>query len=207
MSKEAKEVKEGAEPTAKKKGKLPVIIVLVALIAGGGFFGMKMKSGGGGPKKVVIKAAPEAIALDKEFLVNLSNGANTYLRAEIAFEVRDGFKKEDLDANMPAIRDAINQIFRSKSLQEVSASQTANLQKEIAEAVNAILIGHMKDEDKKAQADFEKAAKDAQSAEKPKDDGKKDDASKDDASKDDAETFICPAGPVLNVYFTSFTTQ
>lgn len=207
MSKEVKEVKEGTEPAEakKKKGKMPIIIVLVLLIAGGGFFGMKAKSGGG-PKKVVIKAAPEAVALDKEFLVNLSGGVNNYLRAEVAFELRDGFKKEDLDANLPAIRDAINQIFRSKSAQEVSSSQTAALQKEIGEAVNTILISHMKEEEKKAQAEFEKAAHEAKASES-KPDGKGEPKKGEAAKDDEAEMFACPAGPILNVYFTSFTTQ
>lgn len=207
MSKEVKEVKEGTEPAEakKKKGKMPIVIALVVLIAGGGFFGMKAKSGGG-PKKVEIKAAAEAVALDKEFLVNLSGGANSYLRAEVAFELREGFKKEDLDANLPAVRDAINQIFRSKSMQEVSSTQTAALQKEIGQAVNAILISHMKEEDKKAQADFEKAAHEAKTPDAKADekaDGKKADSGK----AEEAEAFACPAGPILNVYFTSFTTQ
>src|SRR5437016_4598769 len=104
MAEEEKEVKEAAE-VKKKKSKLPVIVMLAVLIGGGGFFGLKSKSRG--PKKTEVKAGT-VVALDKEFLVNLAGGPNVYLRAEIALELRDGFKKEDLDADMPAIRDCLN---------------------------------------------------------------------------------------------------
>jgi|SRR5579862_5414259 len=184
MSEEATQV--------KKKGKLPVVLMVALLVGGGGFFAMKSKSGG--PKKVEIKAGTVE-ALDKEFLVNLAT-PTVYLRAEIAVELREGFKKEELDASMPEIRDSVNQIFRSKKPEEIGPAATESLQKEIAKSINRILIDHMKDEDKKAQTDFEKAAPDAKSTD-PK-------SEKKDA---DIEHWMCPAGPVLNVYFTSFTTQ
>jgi flagellar basal body-associated protein FliL len=196
MSEEAKETIEA--PDVKKKGKLPVVLMLLVLIGGGGFFGMKMRAGG--PKKVVIKAG-SVEPIDKEFLVNLKGGPNLYLRAEIAVELREGAKKEDLDANMPAIRDSINQIFRSKALPDVAASQTSAIQKEIGDAVNSILISHMKDEEKKAQAGFERAAAQAHPAEKKAPEGETNNP------QEKKEEWVCPAGPVLNVYFTSFTTQ
>lgn len=203
MSEEEKEA-----PVAKKKGKLPVIIALVAVIGGGGFFAMKMKSGG--PKKVEIKAGPPE-PLDKEFLVNLK-GPNSYLRTEITLEVRDGVTKEELDACTPEIRGAIIQIFRSKTVDEVSASETRSLRKEIATALNVVLIRHMSEEEKKKQKDFEKAAEDEKSSSK-KDDGDKstnsDDKStkSDDKADDKGEDWVCPAGPVLDIDFTNFTTQ
>ncbi len=187
MSEESKEA-----PEVKKKGKLPVILMLIVLLGGGGFFGLKMK--GGGPKKVVVKAAEAAIPFDKEFLINLAGNANNYLRVEISLEVRDDFKKEALDANMPAVKDAVIQIFRSKTLNQVAAGETDALQTEIAAAINAILVSHMTEEEKKAQEAFEKAAKP-----EPKQADQKKDATK--------QEWECPAGPVLNVYFTSFTTQ
>jgi flagellar basal body-associated protein FliL len=177
---------EVKEAPVKKKGKLPVILVLLLVLGGGGFFMMKGKSG---PKKGEIKAG-EAAPIDKEFLVNLSGGSS-YLRSEMALQIRDGFAKESLDAEMPAIRDAINQILRSKTLSQVSAAQTDDLRREICSAVNRILISNMKEEDKKAQQEFEKAA-----------------ASKPDGDKSELkEHWPSPAGPVLSVYFTSFTTQ
>ena len=193
MSEEAKEA-----PAGKKKGKLPVIIRLLALVGGGGFFGMKMK--GGGPKKVEIKAAAETVPFDKEFLVNLnSQGGNTYLRAELSLELREGYPKESLDPSMPAIKDTVIKILRSQRLQDVSADKTDDLQHTIAVAINKILVEHMKPEEKTAQDGFEKeAASEAKST--PKADGGSSDG-------DAKESFTCPAGPVLNVYFTSFTTQ
>jgi flagellar basal body-associated protein FliL len=184
---------EEATPTpTKKKGKLPIIIVLLLVIVGGGFFAMKSK---GGPPKVEVKPG-ECAALDKEFLVNLAGGANIYLRAELAVELREGFTKESLDPQLPAIRDSINQIFRSKSPQEVGASETADLQKEIATAINSILVSHMAEDAKKKQAEFEKAVAE-----------KKPDADKKKPKDADERLADCPAGPVINVYFTSFTTQ
>src|SRR5689334_1020436 len=102
MSEEAKDT------TTKKKGKMPIILALLVVLGGGGFFMMKGKSA---PKKVEVKAGAVE-PLDKEFLVNLSGSANVYLRAELALEMREGYTKEELEANMPAIRDSINQIFR-----------------------------------------------------------------------------------------------
>lgn len=194
MSEEAK-VSPDAK-VKKKKGKLPVILVLVLLLAGGGFF-MKSK---GAPKKVAIKAGTIE-ALDKEFLINLASGPNTYLRAEIAFRLRDGFTKEKLDESMPAIRDCINDIFRSKSLQEVGSDQTLELRKEIASSVNEILVDEMKPEEKKAQAELEKAAAE------PKTEAKKPIDPKAAKELADRTEWVSAAGPVLNVYFTSFTTQ
>ena len=197
---EEKETKEGQEPTAKKKGKLPVIIAVVLVLAGGGFF-MKSK---GGPPKVEIKPGI-SLEIEKEFLVNLANGPNTYLRAEVALKMREGYTKEGLDESMPAIRDCINQILRSKSLQQVGSNATPALQKEIAVAINKILIGEMKDDDKKKQKEFEKAVLEEAKHES---EAKGKDKHKEEESKDGKEEeWLCPAGPVLTVYFNSFTTQ
>lgn len=194
--------KEGQEPV-KKKGKLPVILALVVVIAGGGFFMMKGK---GAPPKVEVKPGP-TIELEKEFLVNLSNGPSTYLRAEMALKMREGFTKEGLEESMPAIRDCINQILRSKSLQQVGSNGTVALQKEIASAINQILISEMKDEDKKKQKEFEKAIEEEKGDAHKKEKDKEKKAKHEGDEADEAEEYPCPAGPVLTVYFTSFTTQ
>jgi len=187
---------------AKKKGKLPVIVMMLVLLGGGGYFGMKMK--GGAPQKLVIKAAPETVPFDKEFLVNLYGPNNTYLRVEISLELREDFKKETLDPSMPKIKNKVIQIFRSKGLQDVSAEKTDDLQQQIAKSINEILICNMTGEEKKAQIEYEKAAADAARAQSANVASKANGASPD---SDQPETWACPAGPVLNVYFTSFTTQ
>jgi flagellar protein FliL len=189
----SEEVKEAPE-TKKKKGKLPVILALLLVLGGGGFFVMKGK---GGPPKVVVKAGT-AEQIKDEFLINLAGGPGIYLRAEVALQLRDGVKKEGLEEHMPAIRDAINQILRSKTLQQVGASQTEKLRKELATAINEILIGHMTPEEKKAQTEFEKATSEEPAHEKDK---------KNKKEEEKEEEWACPAGPVLTVFFTSFTTQ
>lgn len=201
------EAKEGGK---KKKGKLPIILALLLVLGGGGFFMMKGK---GAPKKVEIKAG-EVAPLDKEFLVNLAGTPSSFLRAELAFELREGYKKESLDAEMPAVRDCINEILRSRTLDEVSASASDSLRKEIATKVNAILIEHMTPEEKKQQAEVEKsvkgdedkakasAAKAAEGKPKPKTTDQQE-----KPSEETPEKWVSKIGPVLDVYFTSFTTQ
>lgn len=179
---------------------MPVILALVLVLGGGGFFMMKGK---GAPPKVEVKAGIVQ-DLEKEFLVNLAGGPNVYLRAEIALELREGYTKEALEEQMPAIRDCINQILRSKSLQQVGATSTQSLRTEIAKSINKILISHMKEEEKKKQEEFEKAVEDS---EKKSDEGDKHEKEKKAEEKKDEEDWVCPAGPVLNVYFTAFTTQ
>ena len=81
------------QPVKKKGGKLPIIIALVLVLAGGGFFVMKGK-GSKEPPPVKLGAV-EPLA---EFLVNLRE-SNSYLRAEIALHLKEGYEKEQFDKN------------------------------------------------------------------------------------------------------------
>lgn len=175
---------EAPEIVKKKKGKLPIILILALVIGGGGFFMMKSK--GGKPKEPEIKLG--AIEQLPEFLVNLKGGT-TYLQTEIAFHLTDGFKKEDLDKGMPAVRDAILTTLSGKSLNEVSTEKAKmKLKREIAAAVNRVLLelsppgGHV-----------EARKKESEPNEPP--------------DEPEHPEWDSDVGPILKVYFTKFATQ
>lgn len=179
MAEEAIEQPQEAAP-AKKKGKLPVLLALVLVLGGGGFFVMKSK---GNPAKVEVKLG-EVEQLE-EFLVNL-RGQGTYLRAEIALQLKEGFSKEELVKNVAAVRDAILTDLSAKSLYEVStAAGKAKLKREIAESVNAVL-------------------KQLEEKKNPKKDKPEPANAKPKIANPEWES---QEGPVLRVYFSSFATQ
>lgn len=187
MSEAAKE-----EAPKKKKGKLPMIIALVAILGGGGFFVMKGK--GKKHEKPVIKLG--VIEPIPEFLVNLAGG-QTFLRTEVALQFAEGFKKEELDKNMPAIRDAILSELTTRSQSELkSLAGKRKLKIRIAEAVNALFPG----EDAHGEATPSEDAKDSK-------DTKKKDEKKEDKPKDENPEWDSQTGPCLKVYFTSFAMQ
>lgn len=166
-------------PLPKKRVKLPVLVFLLVVLAGSGFFGMKMKSGA---SRAVVRASRDAPEPLGEFLLNLNSSTNVYLRAEISLRFREGFKKEALAASKDAIKDAITTILRGKTPQEIRADQTASLKRQLASAINAILILNGSPDDRAA---FEG----------------------DGPTANAKEGWDSASGPVLNVYFTSFATQ
>lgn len=176
---------DAAPEVKKKKGKLPIILVLALVIGGGGFFMMKSK--GGAPKEPAVKLG--AIEQLPEFLVNLKGGT-TYLQTEIAFHLKDGYKKEDLDKGMPAVRDAILMTLSGKGLNEVSTEKAkAKLKREIAGAVNQVLmeLNPPPGADKKSKKEPDDEQRVGEEPEHPEWDSDE--------------------GPVLKVYFTKFATQ
>lgn len=173
------------EAKPKKKGKLPVIIALVAILGGGGFFMMKGK--GAKVEKPAIKlGAIETV--EPEFLVNLSNGT-TYLRTQVALQFQDGFKKEDLDKNMPAVQDAITSVLSSKSPGSIRTLEgKQKLKAEIAAKVNALLASDEHAEEEEDAKDKKKKKKDEHEAE--------------EGADWDSKT-----GPCLKIFFISFVMQ
>jgi flagellar FliL protein len=181
-----------AEPVneaKKKKGKLPVILLLIVVLGAGGFFGMRMK-GGPPPKKPEIKLG-EIVSID-EFLLNLRDG-KTYLRTQIAFHVKEGFKKEELDRALPAVRDTIIAVLTSKSIGEVSTVKgKEQLKTQIAESVNSVL---------------EELAPEAAPSTKVKEVTVDNEGKSQKSSAPKNLAWQSDTGPVLKVYFTSFATQ
>lgn len=184
------EAKKTEEAAPKKKSKLPMIIALVAILGGGGFF-MKSK---GAKKEVpaielgVIEPMPE------EFLVNLGTSQN-YLRAGVSLHMAKTFKKEELDHNLDAVKDAIGSLLASKPPSAVrTLSGKRKLKIEIARAVNEILEAASHEEPDPKDKGKEKKDKKKKDAEEEKD-------------SIEHEDWDSQEGPVLKVYFTSFATQ
>lgn len=182
----------------KKKGKLPVILILALVLGTGGFFGMKMR-GGGPPKEPEIKLG-EIVPLE-EFLLNLRDG-RTYLRTEIALHVKEGFKKEELDKSLPAVRDGVISVLTSQSIGGVSTMEgKEKLKVELATAINGILESLAPPPEKKE--DHGKDKKESH------DKGEKGEKDKDEPESKETKhpDWHSQEGPVLKVYFTSFATQ
>ncbi|HMS55811.1 MAG TPA: flagellar basal body-associated FliL family protein [Fimbriimonadaceae bacterium] len=173
------------EAKSKKKSKLPVIIAIVAILGGGGFFMMKGK-GKKEEKPAITLGAIETV--EPEFLVNLSNGT-TYLRTQVALQFQEGFKKEDLDKNMPAVQDVITSILSSKSPSSIRTLEgKKKLKAEIASKVNALLATEKHEED---PADS-------------KDKKKKKDKEEEHEGEPDWDS---GSGPCLKIFFISFVMQ
>lgn len=167
----------------KKKGKLPVIIIMLVVLLGGGFFGLKMK-GGGEKKKPEIKLG-EMHEIE-EFLVNLSNPTD-YLHLKLSLQTAEGFKKEEIEKNMAALRDAVLAVLASKRITEVNTEDgKVLLKRELAERLNQVL----------KMLDKSKTSK------KPEAPAKVEKGKKLVHPEWDSDT-----GPVLKIYFTDFTTQ
>jgi flagellar basal body-associated protein FliL len=198
MSEQAKEAKEAGDAPEgkKKKGKLPVIIVLALLLGGGGFFGMKMR--GGGPKKVPPIKLGEIVEIKEEFLSNMAE-KNAYVRAKISLQVKDGFKKEEIESKLAAIQDVINMKLHATSVRSVaSLDGLRNLKKDLATDLNKLL----EESEKKDGAEDKTKPED-----KPKDEKSKDGKAKPEDKPEIPEGWDSAKGPVLKVLFVSFATQ
>lgn len=185
MSEEAKEA-------PKKKGKLPVVVILALVLGAGGFFGMKMR-GGDKAKEPEVKLG-EVVAIEKEFIVNLKNGSS-YVQAEIALHVKEGFKKEEVEHAMPAIHDRINTVLMSKMPADISASRLPQLKREIAEGLNEVLEGSAHHEPTDHAGEDKKKSK------------KKAGEHSDESSEREHLDWDSQKGPILKVYFTKLATQ
>lgn len=189
---------EMAEEKAKKgMGKLPIIIAVVAVVAAGGFFMMQ----GGKEEKdpgLTLGAHTEEVG---EFLVNLGDGA-TYLSTKITVQTAEGTSLGHDDGHgkvtaNPAVSDAVISVLTSKTLEEISTpSGKARLKRELAYYMNhAYHASHVSDEKgghKKSSSDHgdEKEPKELRADYEP-----------------DYPEWDNDHGPVLKVYFTTFTTQ
>lgn len=170
---------------------MPIILILVVVLVAGGFF--KMKSGGKKEEPAVKLGETETLG---EFLLNVNSDGDHFLRTEISMQVKEGFKKEEFEKNLPAIKDEVLQVLRTKSVAELSARNMPALKFEIATKVNKLLEESAPKEE----------AKDSEKKKKHKKKGESDEPSSDPEERDHPD-WDSDEGPVLKVYFTSFATQ
>ncbi|MCG9893927.1 MAG: flagellar basal body-associated FliL family protein [Fimbriimonadaceae bacterium] len=194
------EAKEGAP---KKKNMLPVIIAVVAVIAGGGFF---MMNGG---KKAEDEESHHALKLSEhteeigEFLVNLKDGA--YLSTRIAVQCEghssvssagDGHGKGG--EPYPFVKDAIISVLTGKTLDEITTVEgKSQLRREIAYSINHAY-------------NLYAPPKDGERKRKPKKSELKHDSVPEELMPDyepEYPEWDNDEGPVLKVFFLTFTTQ
>ncbi len=157
-----------------------IIIVALLMLVTGGFFGLKMKGGGSAPKIKLGEGADHILQVH-EFLVNLngSNDGGKYLRTEVWVQTVESFKKEDLDANLAPVEDAINSVLRKYSVDEIKGTTIIpKLKHEIAEAANKAYFAS----DPKASEAWVKIA-------------------------DEHSDWDSTSGPFVKVFFTTFAFQ
>lgn len=196
---------EAAKEAPKKKGKLPIIIAVVALLAGGGY--MMMSKGGDKKEEEPEIALAHSAEQIGEFLLNLKDGS--YLSTTVAVQTAEGTSVSSggdghgkAGEPYPWVKDAIIQVLSQKSSADLSSLEGKRMaRREIAYAINhaAHLYKH-EEGDKKS------------SKKKKKDKDKDDHASgTPDELKPDYEPeypeWDSDEGPVLKVWFLTFTTQ
>ena len=205
--KDKEEVKEGAkeeaqeetseEPQEKAKapGKSPKILIFLLLaivLAGGGFVGFKMLGAKGNAKPELPKVG-EIVELE-EILVNLADG-QTYLKITLALGLKEGETKEEFHEKLPAISDAIIMTLTSKKPEDISTEEgKQSLKAEIRAKVNYVL-----DPDSHSGETNENPPVADNNADSPENESNPGDDAKQKEER--------AAGPVLEVYITSFTTQ
>lgn len=187
MAEEKAKEAAGTDAKPKGKGKLFIIIAAVAVLAGGGFFAMN-QGGDAEPQEHRLELG-EMYPLG-EFLVNLADG-RTFCKTEITLHLAKDAHLVDSDkgghgkggASDDHIRDAVNLVLSSKTLEEVSTVEGKNnLKRELARVINETVhrvSGHEPAEHAEGEQSDSPIHPDW-----------------------DSDT-----GPVLKVYFRSFATQ
>ncbi|MBI5705662.1 MAG: flagellar basal body-associated FliL family protein [Armatimonadetes bacterium] len=203
MSDKSMKAEEAVEDGGKKKkgGKLPIILALVLLLGGGGFFAMKMKAKGAA-KEPEIKLG-EIVPIP-EILVNLQGG-ETYARAEIFVQLKEGYKKEEFDRLLQTVREAAQLVINSHTESEVATYDgKMALKKELAEAINAVLAEGDKEHQSEPAGPEKKNQEGGSKVQESHADPKKAEEKK---KKKGHESWDSETGPVLKVILASFATQ
>ncbi|MDK2820379.1 MAG: flagellar protein FliL [Clostridia bacterium] len=124
-----------------KKGRSPlviiIILVLVVLLIGSGlaYYFFFIKNDRGGQQEPVNL---EKMTMDS-IVVNLQEpGLRRYLRTTITLEYADPELKKELEEKDYRIKDTINSILRSKSIEEIGNEKALKL--ELLAAINAQLV-------------------------------------------------------------------
>ena len=126
------------QPVKKKKSKFKIILLLllVVMLIGGAYAAWYFLIKGNAPPEQVV--LPIMTAAPMDFTVNL---ADTNQRRYLSVTVELGYREEKLTAEItmkvPEIRDAIIDLFRSKTVAEINSSEGTNaLRMDIRSTIN-----------------------------------------------------------------------
>jgi flagellar FliL protein len=197
------DAKEGAP---KKKNMLPVILAVVAVLGGGGYFMMSGKKEAKVEPEIALAHASEDAG---EFLVNLRGGG--YLSTKIALQCAleqtvssGGGGHGAAGAIQPFVNDAIISVLTSKSMDDVTSVEgKLKLKRELAYYINhaAHTFAHEEGaEDKKSSKKKKKS-----SSHEPQEGGVPEELTAD--FEPEYPEWDSDEGPVLKVFFLTFTTQ
>lgn len=124
---------------SQRFSKVPIVLIVLSIIMAGGFFGVKARTEGLNKMPVALAKGEEAVVELDEKLVNLAD-KRTYMRATIAFHLREGFDPKLVTDDLAAMDDTVIRILGDKLPDEVVGSKNLkSLKREIAKGVNAVL--------------------------------------------------------------------
>lgn len=134
-----------------KKG-FPIMLVLLVLVLGLGAGGAvawfmlpkdsaEASAEGEAARPAERRGPVQYIALSPAFVVNLADeGSPRYLQAEVQVSTRDARAARELEAHMPAVRNALLMLFARQTQAELrTAEGREKLQQETLAAINAVL--------------------------------------------------------------------
>ncbi|MCE9558055.1 MAG: flagellar basal body-associated FliL family protein [Armatimonadetes bacterium] len=182
-----------AADAPKKKGKMPIILILALVIGGGGFFMMKGKKKPNHEPEIKLG---EIVAFEKEFLVNLRE-QDSYLRTEIAVQLKEKVDPKAFEKVLPAIQNAF--VMRLGGLSKadvVTMEDRTRLKRILARDANEVLKLVMPAKEEVEETKKEKEKREEHEAEMAK-----------PGYKPEFPEFDSDTGPILKIYFTSFATQ
>lgn len=195
---------EAAAP--KKKGKLPIIIAIVAVVAVGGFFATKKD-----PKKdIPVETGPKLAHGTEEigeFLINLKDGS--YLSTKIAVQCDEkGTVSSAGDGHgggggvLPFAKDIVITVLSDKTVEDLSSLAGKNrVKRELAYHLNHASHTFIHKEGEAEEPEKKKKKK----SHEPKEGEVPEELAPD--YEPEYPEFDSDEGPVLKVFFVTFTTQ
>lgn len=151
MSEDVKKNKDDKKEKGKGSKKIIFIllgIVLAAVLVGGAVFGgyyLASKTLGTGAaatesKKKEEDTAKTTLAFEQQIINLADENKSKYIKLTIVAEYNTDDKfAEELTTKTPALRDIVNNTFRSKTSDEITAATDTAIKKELLDKMNAIL--------------------------------------------------------------------
>lgn len=121
-----------------KRRALPVLVVLTALLVGAGVGGYLFFLGGGKPAEGQARESAGVPVKIGELTTNLADpGGRRLIQVEVEIEVRDARAAKRLSARMTGLRDAVLQVLRARTFEQVTAPGAMEaLKKDIKERID-----------------------------------------------------------------------